>query len=254
MFGGGGGGCDISLWHMGKFDVFVKKFWTFWEYLETGHKIITFALNSSVSSIPSLFPQNFYCFYSSLGWHSTQITLCFLHCEQRSLMSQRKTWGHDKCLLAGYTLLTTLIAAKGSSIALLMHVSKMWESSIFVKNINKYLCFQGGMGVDLKRNVPLTFLVGKIVLWAGSQQAFGNGGGTSDRWRHEPSRGSRDMLPQKIKKISLSENIFPWVLNAIWNKIKVSKTSKRFSFFLRLAAICWMWRMFFHIKLYHYSL
>ena len=55
--GGGGGvdGCDVSLWHVGKFDNFVKKIWIFWKHFGKGYKI-TFALISSVSSFS--FSQN----------------------------------------------------------------------------------------------------------------------------------------------------------------------------------------------------
>ena len=50
---------------MGKFDVFVKLFWTFWKRLEKGYKI-TFAFNSSVSSF--CFLQNFNFFIWSSGF------------------------------------------------------------------------------------------------------------------------------------------------------------------------------------------
>ena len=64
--GGGGlvvGGSDLSLWHVAKFDIFVKKFWTFWKHLGKGYKI-TFALNSLVSFFCF---SNLYCLYCSLS-------------------------------------------------------------------------------------------------------------------------------------------------------------------------------------------
>ena len=54
---------------MGKFDIYVKKIWTFWKHLGKGYNI-TFALNSSVSSF-CFFTQIYIVYIPVADWSQT---------------------------------------------------------------------------------------------------------------------------------------------------------------------------------------
>ena len=104
--GRGRGGCDVSVWTHGKIRYFGRIYILFENRLFKKYKI-TFALN--YRSVPSVFHKIYILYAVVLGqtWYFVHRLLCVYYSARRSLLSPRKTWGHERSLLAALVCVYT---------------------------------------------------------------------------------------------------------------------------------------------------